>query len=634
MSIEERKALARYLEHLKRYPNHPRNPEIQKHVKALEKKKKRVLVQKQIEKAEEAIDKGDLTRAEFYYEIVSLIDPLSPEVGEGLEQLRKLLQKQAEESEKGLSAAASQSHENVNPAEERDLEELLYALTLRDPDQIEAQATALKEKYRGEPLAESARDALAVALEIRGEHGKAKKILREIANSSRATRERRKAKLLLESPEYNLLASFYEARSQHRLQTVKYVLLGKDFLRKNLIYGAAPLIVSGPAGATSVAAANAIMVGSNFYEVLTSDPISYQPVIDKGVAYIRNHPQSESATEVYRILADAYEKAGMYDKAIAYHEMSGKATDEEIANLKEKAAKHLLQAAKNSTKRGVKEFYLKSILDKYPESPAAKEATRKLAGLAKLENRGLQMSKKFLIENPELYGTDGLRLKPTLFDGDISNMELADRGVNLLSDGEILLHFQTSWGVRSQGYPIEKATSGRLQMALRKKNYEVAMEDVHARPKGSPGGIKSLPLPLVKGKLEERDAGSEKGDTTLKLVREATGPTTVFPRVLDHQLLSENEKDPGSKFKLPPIQGSISASRFGMSGSLPAGLWGDRLSFGADENSPFAGLQLPIPLLQGFIPVDFLLQGRPGRFSVFPKIHFFKDKDDDQELYR
>jgi len=55
---------------------------------------------------------------------------------------------------------------------------------------------------------------------------------------------------------------------------------------------------------------------------------------------------------------------------------------------------------------------------------------------------------------------------------------------------------------------------------------------------------------------------------------------------------------------------------------------------GTDEKSPFAGVQLPIPLLQGFIPVDFLLQARPGRFSVFPKIHQFKDQGDDGELYR
>ena len=325
---------------------------------------------------------------------------------------------------------------------------------------------------------------------------------------------------------------------------------------------------------------------------------------------------------------------GRVDKVIAYDEMSGKDTEEKITELKEKVAKALLRAAENSGERIAQESYLKNILDHYPETAAAKEATLKLAALAKVENQGLRMSKEFLMENPEFYGPQGLRLKPTLFDSNLSNMELADRGVNLLSEREILLHFQTPWGVRSQSYPIGKETSDRFQIALRRKNYEAALADLHTRPKGSPGGFKALPLALLKGELERKGTEPESGDTTLRLVREATGPPPAFPKVLDHHLLSEKEKNPGGIFHLPPIQGTISASRLNMSGSLPAGFWGDRLSVGTDEKSPFAGLQLPIPLLQGFIPVDFLLQGRPGRFSIFPKIHLHKDKVDNQELYR
>ena len=107
-----------------------------------------------------------------------------------------------------------------------------------------------------------------------------------------------------------------------------------------------------------------------------------------------------------------------------------------------------------------------------------------------------------------------------------------------------------------------------------------------------------------------------------------------FPRVLDHELLSENELNPGSKYLLPPIQGSISASRFSMTGALPAGLWGNQLAIGNDPKSPYAGVQLPIPLLQGFIPVDFMVQGRPGGFSVYPKIQTRADKGADPELYK
>jgi hypothetical protein len=610
MPVEERRALTLLLEHLKRYPDDPQNGEVQKQADALEKRKKGVLLQKQIEKAEEAIGKRDLTRAALHYEMAAFVDPLSREVEEGVERLKKLARDQEEARKKGL--AVDLPPRAADSAEDPELSGLVYALIVRDPARIEAEAKALEEKYRGRPQGEAARDALAVALEIRGRHEEAKKTLEQIARSSHAAHEKGRAQLLLKSPEYNLLASFHEARSEHRLQTVKYVLLGEDFLKKNLLYSTAPLVVSGPAGAGTVAAANVMMIGSNLMEVLTSSPISYQQVIDRGVAYVRNHPQSESSAEVYNILADAYEGLGMFDKAIAYHEMSGKATEKKVADLKGKAAGSLLEAAQRSGEKRVQESHLQAILERYPESAAAKEATKKLAQLSRTEHQGLRMSKKFLMENPELYGPQGLRLKATLFDGSLSNMELADQGVSLSSESEILLHLQTPWGIRSQAYPIEKEATDRFQMALRKKNYEVAIGDIHTRDKGSSGGMKTVPLSLLRGELDRnRDRrDGEPEDTTLTLVREARGPSPAFSKVLDYSLLSEAEQNPASLIKLPPIQGSISAS-------------------GLTLGSP-----LPIPLFRDFIPVDFLLQGRPGRFSVFPKIHLHKDRGDDQELYR
>ncbi len=640
MPAEERKALALYQEHLKRYPDDPQNAEIQKKVEALEKQRKRALVQKQFELAQEATSKGDLNKAAFHYEIAASIDPASREASAGLDQLKKRLQQKEDGAKKGLAVAGSTPAEAASMPGDADLVELLYALTLKDQDQIGNRARILQEKYRGKALADAAKDASAVALEMQGQHEVAKKLLEQIASSSGDPAEKSRAQALLQSPEYNLLASFQEARSQRRLETVKFVLLGEDLLKKNLLYSAAPIIAAGPAGGASVAAANILMIGTNLFEVLTNNPISNQDVLDKGVAYVRSHPQSASATEVYKVLAQAYEDVGRYDQAIAYYQMAGIEDEKRFSDLKDKAAKALVQVAEKSPDRETKESYLKLVLEDFPESSSANDATQKLASLAKVENQGIRMSKKFLMENPDLYGSQGLRLKPALFDGNPSNMELADKGVNILRDGEILLHFQTPWGVRSQSYPLDKETMDRFQMALRKKNYEVALGDASSRDKGSPGGITNLPLPLVKGGIETKGraetkaAEPETGNTTLTLVREAEGSSPSYARVLDYEFLSENERDPTSKFNLPPIQGSVSASGLRLSGGLPAGLWGDRLTVGTDQKSPFAGLQLPIPLLQGFIPVDFMFQGRPGRLSVFPKIHLYEDKGNDQGLYR
>jgi len=60
------------------------------------------------------------------------------------------------------------------------------------------------------------------------------------------------------------------------------------------------------------------------------------------------------------------------------------------------------------------------------------------------------------------------------------------------------------------------------ETVVRRAFDEVAMGDIDSRAQGSPGGIKNIPLPLLRGELEKKDAGAE--DTNLSLVREATGP--------------------------------------------------------------------------------------------------------------
>ncbi|MGH7824177.1 MAG: tetratricopeptide repeat protein, partial [Candidatus Binatia bacterium] len=615
MSIEERRALARHLDHIKRFPNDPRNTEIRKQIEKLERTKTNALMKKQIDKAEEAAGKGDLERALFHAVLAAYLNPASKETEKIVQELTKLRQKHNEARKTGLAAAQEKPISNEH---EEHVGQLLSALSLRDPARIERAAIDLEEMNPGPRLAAGALDAEAVAMEIRGRHDVAKKLLEQLAHSSSDPDAQKRAAALLESSDYNLLASFNEARSERRAQSMKYVVLGEDVLKKNLLYAAGAVAAAGPAGAVTLGAVNTLMIGNNLINVLTNNPISAQPVIDAGVAYIRSHPQSDSASEVYKILADAYEERGLLDKAINFHALAG-TPQEKIASLKEKAAKTLLNAAAKSKSRGTQEYYLTTLIDRYPEGPAAAEATKKLAALAQRDNQGLRMSKQFLIDNPEIYGPMGLGLKASLFDGNPSNIELADRGVNLLNDNELVVYYQTPWGVRSQNYAIAKHSAERFFATLRKKNHQIALADANQRAKGSVGGIKNLPAPILQGRLGKGAEGpQDKDDATFSFVREAAGRAPRHPRVLDYELLSENERDPAAKYQLPPIQGSISASRFSMTGTLPTGLWGNQIAIGGDHRSPYGGVQLPIPLLQGFVPVDFMVQGRPGGFSVYP----------------
>ncbi|HEX5606030.1 MAG TPA: hypothetical protein VFY96_05915, partial [Candidatus Binatia bacterium] len=433
MSIEERRALARDLEHLNRFPDDPRNAPIKKQIEQLEKKKKTALLRKQIDRAKEAWGIGDFDRALFHLDLAAFIEPESKDSTELREKVTKAIKDTDAARQKSLVA---QAESPASDEQHADVKRLLEALSLRDSNQLQRIAIETEKKYLGTPLADAARDSEAVALEMKGWREAAKKALQQMANSTKNPEIKQRANVLLQSPEYNLLTPFQEARSERELQSAKYVLFGEDFLRKNVLFAAGAMAAAGPGAAVTLAMANALIITNNFYQVMTQNPVSAQSVIDAGVAYVRNHPDSENASEVYRVLADAYEERGMLDQAINYHQLAG-SSKEKIAALKEKSAKMLLDAAAKTSNRSSRKYYLTTVVDEHPETPAAREAIRRLAELVKHENQGLRMSKQFLLEHPELHGARGLGLKPALFDGRSENMEIADRGVNLISDNEI-----------------------------------------------------------------------------------------------------------------------------------------------------------------------------------------------------
>lgn len=625
MSTGERKALAMYRRYLRRYPQDPGRKKIEKLIEALERKKRELLVHKYLKAGREAEETGEYTRAELQFTMASLINPEAKEAGKELDELAALRRRENKEK-RGKALFPEPPPGEVSDTQfDGDFVDLLYDLTLRSPEGVEAHARALATRNEGNALGDSSQDALAVAMEMRGRHEAAKKLLRRLSRSSASPNHRNKAKALLESPDYDQLSQVHAAQTKHRMETIQYVLLGENFLEKNLFMGARPLVVQGLAGLNTWGIANVLIMGSNLYQVLTAHPVSDQDIIDKAVAYIRSHPHAESTTEVYNLLAEAYEKRGTYDKAIAYYEMAGTASKDKIAALNETAAESLLDRAAESPSKGAKEFYLRAILEFYPGSAASKQAKGKLAALLKPENRGARISKQFLMENPGLAMEGGLGLKSSLFDGEASNVELAVQGINFLSANEILFHFETPWGVQSRTYPVRPETIRHFESALRKRNYEVALEDVHTRPNGSPGGIGNLPLRLPR----EHGGGNVDGDgADIALVKRAAAPNPAHPSELNYELLSESEKNDGVAFRLPRFQGSVSSSSFNITGDIPASLWGEQLSLGSDGQSPFAGLKLPIPLLQDFIPVDFLLRARPGGPSLIPQIHRFQDNDD------
>ena len=627
MPVAERKALALYKRFVEKFPDDPRRQDALEKIESLTKDKKKVWVYQRLKKAKQDLNKGHPYLAEFETDLAAMVDPEADSVTDRFEDIDEVQQESEAARAQTLSVAAADPLASLSTEQADEVRALLYHLVKRDAAAIEAQANRLTDAFKGQTLGDLATDALAVAMEIRGEHEKAKEKLGQVARSSASDRDRKRARVLLDSPVYNHLSAVDRARMQHRLNQVKFVLLGEDFLEKNLMVAIAPMITHGVAGASSLGAANIMMVSNNLLQVLSSNPVSNQDVIDSAAEFLRVRPDSKKAGEVYKVMGDAYDSRGHFNKALHYYKLSGKLPAEEIQELEEDAGNKLMRVAKRKRSKSEKRRIYRAILELYPATAAADEAKGKLARLVRLEHHGLRLSKRFLMEHPALYGPRSLGLKATLFDGNTDNMEVAGKGLSVVDKRTVLLHYDTPWGVQQRKYSVDDAKIARFKTVLREEHYELAGRDVDRRGKNSRGGFKNLPEQLTR--LEPR-----RDDVDLRFFRDAQAAKGTYPTVIGHELLSEKETNPQKGYGLPNIRGSITTSGISLSGDIPASFLGNELVIGNDVNSPYAGLRIPIPFFDEFVPVDFMIRARPGGPSVTPRLRTQDDTVEDAHLYR
>ncbi len=400
--------------------------------------------------------------------------------------------------------------------------------------------------------------------------------------------ELRKQEPLEQAKPRDPLASVKQAEWEHDKQTLAYLLPGGSFVKDNFVVAGTQIATEGLVGAATFGALTMLQTTAKLFHLLTGNPVSQQPVITEAEKYVRETPPGERSPEVYETLARAYEKEGQFAKAIAYYKLAGR--EDRVPGLQERAGAAILEVAKQSEHQTQKESYLRTLLEQYPQTKAARTAAAQLRELYLPENQGLRLSKAFLIENPDLFGPQGLGLKQELLDNNLDNVELAEDGVTLLPNGEIALRLQSDEGPRTKVYGVPDAAWERFWRRFREKGYE------QAATRGDRG------LALLA-------QGAEMADITLK---------------------SQREKNEMSGWQtLPYLSGSLGQG-VDVRGTLPKEIAGARLAFGKDSRSAYVGVEVPMP----FIPVDFLLLGRNGLPSLYPRIRLPEKELKDEELYR
>ena len=380
-----------------------------------------------------------------------------------------------------------------------------------------------------------------------------------------------------------------QAEWDHQVETFKYVMPGSSFVKDNFVVAGVQVATEGLVGAATFGALSAVQLGSKLWQVMMSNPVSHEEVITEAKTYLHKTPPEKRTPEVYPLLAKSYQREGKIDQAINYYKLAGQ--EDKIPKLEEQAAEGLLEQAKKSPHRSEKITALRTLVERYPNTDAAQEAAPQLLALSRWEAQGIQLSKAFLKENLDLIGPRGLSLKTELLDGDWDNVELAEGGITILADQEISLLIQTDDGPRIRVFGVPTNAWKQFWRRFREKGFERASQD---------GDRELARLAL----------GAEEADTTLK---------------------SSQEKHTSAGWRaLPYLTGSTSGTSIDVRGTLPKEVLGTRLAFGKDQRSAFVGMEVPMP----FVPVDFLLLGRSGMPSLYPKIRVPDNDVQSKELYQ
>ena len=142
---------------------------------------------------------------------------------------------------------------------------------------------------------------------------------------------------------------------------------GEDFLRKNLLFAAGAMAAAGPGGIATLGMANAMMWSRNLFQVMTNNPISAQPVIDAGVAYVRNHPKSKTPAKSTKCSPTLTKSAACSTKRSPTMSWPARRKKKSTRS-KTKLPRALLNAASKSSSRSSQENYLQGVLDYHPDS--------------------------------------------------------------------------------------------------------------------------------------------------------------------------------------------------------------------------------------------------------------------------
>jgi hypothetical protein len=424
LPLQRRQALAHWKQFLARYPDDPQHERVAARAADAQEDWQRTRRRRALAEAERALADGRPREALVLAERALRH---APEAGD--EDAEELQERAATEVRR-LRAERRASVDFRLPEGNALLPEgtRVFALALLDPV---GDASAAAAAAADGPLARESSFVHASAL-VRRDAGAGFDALRELADHDpERDNMARHARALVADPVRNPYDTFVAARRRDRRTRALWVLFGPFESKRPAASGAG--VVEGVLALPAFAQATLTLPLRLIQWPWMPPPRTAKVTAVQARRVLDRHPSPERTTEV-RDWLEGYERGRRnYVGALRVAESRPDAEPEELSELREEAARQALRVALKEERADMRRALLMGVTRKFPQTEAGDEAGREVRReIEEHTPHEIQLTRGFLLENPEVAGVRGLALDPSLLDDEGFDAELHPDGVALL----------------------------------------------------------------------------------------------------------------------------------------------------------------------------------------------------------
>jgi hypothetical protein len=437
----ERQALGHWKSFVERHPDAPEAAALLDEIEDSQQRWLETQRDRSVRSARRALEAGEPAVARVHAERALRYAPEDP----GAVRARDAAEQQLERRWRDL-ARSLEARPNADPNAERAL-----ALALLAPrGNVAGKARALLGAAPKGPLADEAELALGLALADAGSERESWETLEELADlppeRSNASRH---------------AAAWVRSATQNPARAFR--LANRAATRRHLQAFAFGPLAAGPPERDLPRAVEWLVAIPYFPGVGLGLParlirFPFEPTDRRAPAvfarrYLERFPAGEEA-ESMRDWLQAYEEGrGNRIGALQIAESAPSPDFEEVARLRERAARDALERARSERRQEVRIAFLQEVARRFPDSDAAREAGAAVREEAEQASpQRIRVSRSYLLENPAVAGPSGLALKRALLDGKLENGELHPDGLTLLGGDLVEFAFVAASG-RSSDAP-------------------------------------------------------------------------------------------------------------------------------------------------------------------------------------